>query len=215
MATVTVSGTSHASVRPDRATLDLGLTHVDLTSSAAMDEVARRSNELADRLRTLGFEDRSWSTQGINLAEEWEWKHDTNTRVGYRATSGITVTIEDLDRVSPLLRTAVDDAGAQVRSLQWSVANDNPAREALLGAAALDARRRATAYVTALDLELGAVEEISDLPISSSSPQRAAAGETMLRMAKVANDGDGMAVNPGEIELTASVHVRFGTVARR
>jgi uncharacterized protein YggE len=212
MATVTVSGTARASVRPDRATLDLGLTHVAVGSSDAMDEVARRSQELAGRLRDLGVADRAWSTQGISVAEEWEWKHDTNTRVGYRATSGITVTIEDLELVSPLLRSAVDVAGAQVRDLRWSVSPDNPANDALLGAAALDGRRRAIAYATALGLVLGAVEEISDLPMSWTGASRSVAADAMLRMAKTGPETPGMAVNPGEVELIATVFIRFGTV---
>lgn len=214
MATVTVSGTSRASVRPDRAILDLGVTHVALTSSAAMDQIAEQTRRLADLLTTLGIEPHAWSTQGVTLAEEWEWKNETNTRVGYRATSGVTITIEDLKLVSPVLRAAVDEAGAQVRNLQWLVAADNLAREALLGGAARDAKRRATAYVTALDLALGAVEEISEIPIGSSPTPRPAGAEMMLRSAKMADSNAGMAVNPGEIELTASVFVRFGTVPR-
>ncbi|MEO6124311.1 MAG: SIMPL domain-containing protein [Ilumatobacteraceae bacterium] len=215
MASVTVFGTSRASVRPDRATLDLGVTHVAVTSSTAMDKIAEQTRLLAELLVSLGFEERSWSTQGVSLAEEWEWKNETNTRVGYRATSGVTVTIVDLGLVSALLRAAVDDAGAQVRDLQWHIAADNPAREALLGGAALDAKRRATAYVTALDLALGAVEEISEVAIGSTPSPRPAGAEMMLRSAKASDSSAGMAVNPGEIELTASVFVRFGTVPNR
>ena len=167
MATVTVIGTARASVRPDRAVLDLGLTHVALSSSEAMDRVAEQSNELADHLDELGFDEREWSTQGVTLSEEWEWKNDTNTKVGYRATTGVTVNIVELDLVNQVLSVAVDDAGAQVRSLRWLVAPDNPAREALLGAAAIDARHRALAYSSALNLSLGQVEDISDLPVGS------------------------------------------------
>jgi len=215
MATVTVSGSARASVRPDQALLDLGVTHVAVTSSTAMDHVAERTRQLAEQLAILGIEDRAWSTQGVTLDEEWEWKNETNSRVGYRATSGVTVTIDDLDLVSALLRSTVDEAGAQVRNLQWLVKPEHPAREALLGRAALDAKRRASAYVSALDLDLGAVEEISDLPFGQSPLPRPAVETMMLRSAKSSDSSAGLAVNPGEIELSATVFVRFGTVAHR
>lgn len=216
MATVTVSGTARASVRPDQATIDLGVTHVAPTSSAAMEQIAGQTRQLARRLAELGVEERSWATQGVSIAEEWEWKNETNTKVGHRATSGVTVTIDDLELVGPLLRASVDEAGAQVRGLLWTVRSDNAARESLLGAAALDARRRASAYVAALDLALGAVEEISDLPFGGQSPAPRPVAETMmLRSAKIADDNAGMAVNPGEIELSATVFIRFGTLEKR
>src|SRR5690349_19471403 len=146
MASITVAGQAVASVAPDRATIDLGLTHVGLTASVAMDTVARRTDDLQRLLGELGFEPSDWSTQGVSLGEEWQWKNDANELVGHRATTGISVTVVDFDRLSPLIQRAVDEAGAQIRSLQWEVSAGHPARRALLGNAASDAISRADAY---------------------------------------------------------------------
>jgi uncharacterized protein YggE len=212
MASVTVRGTAHLSVAPDRARLDLGLTNVAPSAAAAMGEISARSQQLASLLTDIGLQRSEWSTQGVSLQEEWEWKDNTNTMVGHRATAGITVDLTDLDRLPALVQRAVDEAGAQVRGLQWHVSVDHPAHHALLGAAALDAQRRAIAYTVTLGLLLGAVEEISDLPITVSPGND---GQAMMRAAKgAAEPAPAMDISGGEIALSASVNVRFSTLQR-
>jgi uncharacterized protein YggE len=80
----------------------------------------------------------------------------------------------------------------------------------LLGDAARDARRRAEAYVQALDLSLGSVELISETPITATPP----GGEPphMLRAMKASGGAADMAVSGGQIELVADVHVRFAVL---
>ncbi len=211
MGSVTVCGNAHRSVAPNRATLDLGLTRVAPTATAAIDDIAARSHQLESVLSALGVTPGDWTTQALSLTEEWEWKNDTNTNVGFRATAGITVRLVVFGQLAQLVRAAVDECGAQVRGLTWSVSADHAARLELLVEAAIDARRRAEAYVTALDLQLGAIEQISESPITGADPT---APMPMFRSAKTADSGDAMSVNAGEIELTASVHVRFVAMPR-
>lgn len=211
MASITVCGSADDSVAPDRATLELGLTYVAITPSDAMATVATQSQVLEQVLTDAGFAAADWSTQEVILAEEWEWKNDTNTKVGFRASAAMTVRIVDLDRIAALLRAVVDDADAQVRDLHWAVSDHHPARSALLGAAALDAVHRADAYAEALGLQRGAVEEVSDLPlVSAPGPQPMA----MMARSKAADNAPALSVSGGRITLHASVYVRFTTLPR-
>jgi uncharacterized protein YggE len=211
VASITVAGQAIASVTPDRATLDLGLTHVGLTASAAMDAVAARSNALERLLGELGFGPADWSTQGISLGEEWQWKNEENVLVGHRATTGITVMITAFERISTLLQRAVDGTGAQIRNLQWQVSAHHPARRALLGAAATDAAARADAYAEALGMQRGGVEEVSDQPIAGPPEPRPLAAAMRL---KTADSGPPLSVNAGEIELHETVFIRFTILPR-
>jgi uncharacterized protein YggE len=211
MASITVCGTAHRTVAPDRARLELGLSHVAATASGAMDEIAHQSRRVAAVLGSLGIAATDWSTHGVSVAEEWEWKHETNTRVGYRASSDVSVTITQLDTIPALLAAAVDDAGAQIKALTWSVSPTHTIRHELLAAAAAEAEHRAIAYAVALRLRLGVVEEVSDVQVPST-PRPAGGGEMMMRAAKMSDSAPPMNVNPGEVELSASVFVRFSTV---
>jgi uncharacterized protein YggE len=206
MSSVVVMGSAQQLVQPDRVVVGLGLTVVAADAATALDQVSERSVTLGDRLAELGFTSADWVTDGVTVAEEWEYRRDQNTLVGHRASTAITVTIDELDRLPRLLRLAVGDAGAHVRNLSWQVDTAHPVRHELLGRAALDARRRAEAYVSALGLRLGAVELISEAPISTG-PAPMADAMPMMRAMKAG--GAEMAVSAGQIELSAQVHVRF------
>jgi uncharacterized protein YggE len=206
MATVTVRGSALAAVTPDRAELSLALTHLAADAAGALDEVAARSQRLEEILSGHGFAHTDWATDGVTVAEEFQWKNDTNVLVGHRATTGLTVTIRSSELVGPVIRDAVTITGASVRNLVWRVDADNPARKALLAAAARDAKVRASAYVEALGLRLGEVDSISEAPLvqePAPMPQ-----PRMMAAAKM-GDGGELSVSGGLIELHADVNVRF------
>ncbi len=205
MSSVTVRGSALAAVTPDRAELTLALTHLAPDAASALDEVSSRSQRLEQILVELGFTSDDWATDGVQIAEEYQWKKESNVLVGHRATTALTVTIRTTELVSTVIRDGVTNAGASVRSLVWQVDADNPVRAALLGAAALDARVRAAAYVKALDLHLGDVELISEAPIDAEpSPQ-----PRMMMAAKMADGGGELSISGGRVELSAEVSVRF------
>jgi uncharacterized protein len=212
MSSVIVCGTSRRFVQPDRAVVSLGLTTVANDAPGALDLVSARSEVLAQILEGLSIERSDWVTDGVSVAEEYEWRKDTNVLVGFRATTGVTATVNDHDKIGPLLREAVGPAQAQVRHIAWQVDADNPAHHQLLGEAALDARRRAQAYVAALGLSLGAVELISETPISSSPPPTVESGPMVRSMKASAVPANDMSVSGGQIELIAEVHVRFAVL---
>jgi uncharacterized protein YggE len=212
MANVTVRGSATASVRPDRVVVQLGITHIAADAGTALDEVAERSRKLEHLLRDLGFAPQDWVTEGVQVAEEWQWRNDSNVLVGYRATSGVATTVRAFDIVGTLIRDAVRDCGANVRDLSWRVDPDNPTRSELLDLAARDARRRAEAYTTALGLRLGEVELIDEMPINAGgTPRLEAHGAPMVAMAyaKSADAGAPVSVSGGLIDLVAEVYVRF------
>lgn len=207
MSSVTVRGSSLASVTPDQAELSLALSHLAADAATALDEVATRSQQLEEMLAALGYERTDWATEGVQVGEEYVWKNDSNVLVGHRATTAVTVTIRSIDLVGKVIRGGVTGAGATVRNLVWRVDADNPARAALLGEAARDAKLRASAYVDALGLRLGEVEIISEVAFTPEP----AAHERPMMMAGAAKMADGaeMSVSGGFIELSAEVYVRF------
>ncbi|MDO8364575.1 MAG: SIMPL domain-containing protein [Actinomycetota bacterium] len=208
MSSVTVRGTALASVTPDRAHVSLALSHLAADAATALDEVAERSQQLESLLAGLEFEKADWVTEGVQVAEEYQWKNDTNVLVGHRASTAVTVTVRSLDLVGKVIRDGVTTAGASVRSLVWRVDADNPAHRRLLSEAALDARLRAQAYVEALGLRLGEVELISEAPIAAEPTPGPQPREMM--MAKMAgSDSAELSVSGGLVELNAEVHVRF------
>jgi len=207
MSSVTVRGSALAAVTPDRAELSLALTHLAPDAAGALDEISQRSQRLEQILIGRGFTSDDWATDGVQIAEEYQWQKEANVLMGHRATTALTVTVRSAELVSSVIRDGVTTAGASVRNLAWRVDADNPARAALLGVAARDARVRATAYVEALGLHLGEVELVSEAPIAAETPP--SPQPRMAMAAKMADGGAELSLNGGRIELSAEVYVRF------
>lgn len=211
MSSVIVCGSARRFVQPDRAVVGLALSVVAKDAPSALDQVSARSEVLTGILDGLGIGPTDWVTDGVSVAEEYEWRKDTNVLVGHRATTGVTVTLDDPARIAPLLREAVGTAQGQVRGITWQVDADNPVHRELLGQAARDARSRAEAYVAALGLSLGSVELISESPIAATPPSPGEPPQLMRAM-KATGPAADMSVSGGQIELTAQVHVRFAVL---
>ena len=216
MPSITVRGSATRSVQPDYVVVRLGLSHLAPDAPAALDEVAKRSAKLTALLTKLGLKRTEWVSEGVNVAEEFEWRKEQNVSVGYRATTGVAATLRSVDKVGVLLRDAVGKSQAEVRSLSWAVDADNAARRALLGDAATDARLRAESYAAALGLKLGKVEVVSDEPLRVESDR--AEGGAPMAMAYAARAAKETApevsISGGLIELSAEVFVRFAALNR-
>jgi len=212
MATVTVKGSASAGARPDRAQLSLTVTEIDRDAATALARTADRSRLLEALLQELGIAPEQWTTSGVSVTEEYEWRTDRNEFVGYRATAGVRVTVRELAQLGLLLGESVTRARAQVAGPWWQVDDDNPVALGLLRAAAIDARRRAEAYADALGLRLGEVDTISEVPLKPEGPGGGGPEPAMMKMADAVADAP---VNPGEIDLAAEVFVRFALITTR
>lgn len=212
MASVTVRGTAVDSVTPDRAELTLEVSHRAKSAAAALDDVAARSQRLVAMLEQHGIGESDWATEGVNVGEDHEWKNNQHVMVGYRASTAVQVTLRDTAKVGAIIRDGIDTAAASVRNLSWAVDRSNPAQHALLAEAAVDARRRATAYTEALGLRLGEVESISEAPLQTPG-NPTIQFDAMVAMSDAAAGAREMRVSGGLIELTAEVHVRFAVLS--
>lgn len=210
MASVIVRGTAAATVTPDRAELSLEVSHRAADAAGALDGAAAASQHLVAVLEQHGLQRTDWATDGVQVGEEYQWRDNQQVMVGFRASTGVTVTVRGADQVGALVRDAVGDAGAAVRNLVWKVDRDNPARRQLLADAAADARVRATAYAEALGLRLGGVDVISETPLHAEAPS---GGMPMVAMSAPKMADAEVAVSGGLVELSADVHVRFALLS--
>lgn len=212
MPSVTVRGTAAASVTPDRAELSLEVSHRAKNAAAALADVAARSQQLVAMLEQRGIGRADWATEGVHVGEDYEWKNNQHVMVGFRASTAVTVTLRDIEHVGAVIREGVDAAAASVRSLTWAIDRSNPAQHALLAEAAIDARRRATAYTEALGLRLGEVEVISEVPLRPGEDLTPKL-DARVAMSDAVGGAPEVQVSGGLIELTAEVHVRFAVLS--
>jgi uncharacterized protein YggE len=205
---VATIGRGTARAAPDAAMLSLEVWAELDTPEAALDEVARRTSVLQGILDRAGVGEAARSTAGVSLSERWEYRHDEQVFVGYRASTVVSARITDLGVLGSVISDSTREAQARPHGPAWLIDPDNPARIEACRVAADDARRKAEAYAGALGLRLGAVLSIRE---PGARPRPFGPEQPAMRMA-AAGGGPDMPVESGDVDVAAAVTVVFELV---
>ena len=198
MATVTVLGRGTATAQPDQVVVAFAITAVAEEPGAAFAEVADRTAALEAVLDEHRVPETHRTTSRIGVSEQRDYDAESAARVRHRATNSLTIRLDDVGGLGPLMSAAVERAQAHVHGPSWRLADPEPLRLESCRLAAVDARRRAQAYADALGLRLGGVEEVSE----RGTPSFPVAGAARMAVAEVP-------VHEPGLELVTTVEVTF------
>jgi uncharacterized protein YggE len=188
-------------VRPDLATLTLGVVTEAANAGDAADENARRASEVLQALARIGVTGKDVRTQTLALAPLYDNRPDQTPRVrAYRATNQVVVTTTDLARVGRILDEATRVGANAAGGLRLGLTDPGTAQTAAYRQATRDALTRATAMAEAIGKRITRVVEIRALETGGPTPVM---GE-MLRTTAAASTP----IEPGEIAVSARVVVR-------
>jgi uncharacterized protein YggE len=205
-ATVTARGEAVASARPDEGIWTIELSALDAAPEKALGNVTERSRSLEALLGELGVPAEKRSTSGVIVREEYDYVDGKQTRRGFRAENTVTIRVADPAIAGRLIQDATTRVQANVRGPAWWIAPGNPARLDACRNAVEAARRKAEAYAEALGLALGPVLEVRE-PGAGIQPLPKGGG--VLAMRAMAAEAAPITVDPGELEVEATVEVTF------
>jgi uncharacterized protein len=121
-------------------------------SAAAVDAVLDKYAEALDRRITVG----------VVVRPKTRWKKGESVNAGWVAGRTTILDIKDLVKLGPLISELPGAGASVIHGPSWEVNPDNPVHDRARQAAAVDARRRATAYAQALGQHLGASKWLSE-----------------------------------------------------
>lgn len=199
---ITVSGHGTVQVIPDIANVSAGVQANADSAVEAMDTIGTKSQALVDTLKAVGIAEDDIQTSGLNL---WPtFGNDGQTVTGYQASTNVSVTIREVDRVGEVLDALKGFVGEELTLGGISFSYDDP--EAVLGeartAAIENAKARAEQFAAAAGAEVGEILRI----IEASVPTPIFAREAAADMAQAAPS---VAIEPGSQDLAVDVTVVF------
>jgi uncharacterized protein YggE len=209
-ATVTVQGRAVVAGEPDEADIRLSLSSVRNTRDEALSEVAQQSDELERILDELDIPESARRTSGLRVAAETEYDGTTKKTVhrGYRASNVMTLRLAEHATIGALLRQASRRLLPDISGPYWRLALDNPAYTEACTQAALDAKRKADAYASALGVRLGPVQRVSD-PEVNYGMRGGFEYHDHLKLMSDASPDPSIEVHRGELDVASVVEVTF------
>ena len=152
--TVTVTGSASSSVRPDRASLSLGVQSRRPSAQSAMAVVDDRAATLVSALRDAGARDDDLRTTGLNL---WFDQSDRAYVASYSLSVGIPA-----DDVGRFIDSAAEVAGDEftLNGVSFSVSDPAVVVAPLRELAIADARAKAEVLAAASECTVGTIVTI-------------------------------------------------------
>jgi uncharacterized protein YggE len=199
--TLSLDAFGETRVRPDMATINLGVTSDAKTAAAALAANGQQMTAVMAALRTAGIAAKDIQTSNLSLNAQYVYEQNQSPRLtGYQASNQLTVTVHDLDRLGAAVDATVS-AGANAVSginlgLNDPLAAENAAREQAVRALAA----KADLYARATGYRVGRLVSLSEGGGYAPSPP-----VPMLRAVRASAKASDTVVSAGELNVRIDV----------
>ena len=215
--TIQVSASDSVKVSPDMAEMSLTICPQGATAQEAQAQAASELDALKTALAALGIDEKNIVASQVNIYARYDWSDYVEKIVGYQASIDITLRELTIDQANSAIPAIAGIEDTTLDGTRFYVSTyDERYQEALVSALQV-AQAKAQVLAQAAGAQLGAVANVCENYDSQeyrySSVQAKSEADTMAVAEAAAADtgagnGGGM-LNPGEIEIKASISVTY------
>jgi len=208
MPMITVTGNAAVEASPDEATVRIGIVHQGGSAKEAQDEANKTVQATLKAIGDLGVPPQRIQTSRLTISPMYlqprQGSNDAPRITGYTASNVITVTLDILGLIGPVVDAGLENGANQLEGVQFGLRNDGPPRELALHLAVTEAKGKAAAIADALGVTLGPVQEVSE-SVSSVVPL----GEDRAVFAMASRAAVPTPVSAGQIEIRVGVVLKY------
>jgi uncharacterized protein YggE len=201
-----VSGNASVMAVPDQATVRLGIVRQAPVAQTAQEQANAAAQEILNAVQKAGVAANQIQTARLVLSPVYAPRgpesRDAPRIVAYNATNTISIRLDNLSIVGAVIDAGLKAGANQLEGVSFGLRNDLSSRQQALKQAVEEARSKAEVMADALRVGLGEVLEVSEGGVSIL-PREPLNGRALAAVAAPAP------VSPGEIEVRASVTVRY------
>ncbi len=202
---VTVQGTGRVTLKPDLATLSLGVTTQAKSAAQAQSNASKAMTAIIAAVKKQGVADADMVSDSISLYPTYDYQNGSAPPriTGYTASQSLSVKVRDLGKVGPLIDGGVAAGANQVGGVTFSVDDPTAATEQARKAAVDDAKKRAQTLAQASGVALGV--PISIVESSAPAPTPIAYDKAAAVAAPLASTP----VQVGTTEVVVTVEITY------
>ncbi len=204
--TLTVSGAGQISLKPDIATIYIGV-HTETASAAeSVSENNVKTQALISALKAAGVDANDIQTMNFSIWQNSQYGPDGKvTSTNYAVDNTVYLTIRNLDKLGDLLDTAVRAGANNINSIQFDVADKTQALSDARNEAVKTAQTQASELAAAAGVTLGNIQSIQ---YYDASPTPMFQGKGMGG-GGAANVEMAVPINPGQMQITVTVTIAY------
>jgi uncharacterized protein YggE len=206
--TVSVTGTGHATLVPDRFTFTVGVQTQAPTVEEAVNANNAKIGAAVAALKKAGATDAEVRTAGFSIYPQQDYSQGQMPRLlGYQVSNSVTVTKKQIGEAGRLLQVAIAAGVNTAGGIQFEVSDPTRGRDQGLKNAFDDARAKAALLAAAAGRTLGRAVAITEGTGGGEVVRPMMARSAMVAQAKM--EVSDVPVESGSQELTFTISAVF------
>ena len=210
VATISMMGTAQDSFAPDLGVVYLKIETRDMLAETAKDKNAKIADDVMEALLALGIDEEDIETQNYQIYPEYEWTYGSQRKKvfkGYVVTNTMKVSTKDFDKMGKIIDASVEN-GALIDRINFELSNEkfNEYKTLVLAEAAVDAKNKAEAVISALSADLGDLVSVSGNSVYT--PHTYYSYDKTMMSANAVEDVP-TNIQPKDLDISASISVVF------
>lgn len=210
--TITVQGVGIVSVKPDTATVTLGVVHSEESLKDAQDKVTADLDAITAALKDAGIAEKDLATSQYNVQPINEYDRNDNFQgvKGYEVSVSLNVTIRNLETLGNILDTATSAGANQIWGISMYVDDTTEAASQARTAAMEEAHNRAETLARSEGLLITGVYSIEETMAPQPKPiDMEASRDLAAPQASSAESSNPVPISTGTTEIRVGVEVVY------
>lgn len=203
--TIDVTGQGTIKVKPDTASVILGVTTENKEAKVAQDDNAKKMTAVIKALKAVGIKEEDIKTSGYTIYPRYNYieKEGKQKIDKYQVTNRITVTVRAIDKVGKVIDIGVDNGVNLTNGVNFYVEDQEKYYQEALKDAFKNAKGKADALASVIGVKLDKPIKIQENSYGGSRINNT------VYMEKSMNADVTTPIQPNEVEVTASVSVSY------
>ena len=200
--TFDVTGEGKVTLKPDMASVTVGIQANGASVKAAQDQINTTINKVSEAVKALGVDSEDIQTTNYNINPEYDYTAGQKIK-GYQASTNLSIKVKKVDLVNQVIDAATSNGANQVGGVNFDVDDKAKAHNEAREEAVKDAKTKAEAAAKIAGFKLGKIINYSENLGGFSPPIMM---RTMDAKATVENSTQ---VEPGSTDVTVNVILSF------
>jgi len=202
---ISVQGQGKAYVKPDIATVSLGMK----TEGTSVGEITKTNvdsmNKIIKALKDLGIDEKDLQTTQYSITPKYNWTERTGSVPdGYTIDQSILVKIRNFDNIGDVFTIATNNGANMVGGLQFSVDDPEAAKVQARKEAIAEAKQKAYDMAKSAGLRIIKLVNISETSGTYPQPLYGMGEAAMKSVSSIAPD-----IQAGQEEISVSVYLTY------
>lgn len=204
---LTAAGEGKVMVKPDRATINMGVQTEDKDAKTAQTQNAQKMDAVMEKLKALGISNDDIKTSQYNVFPQYDYNDGKSTLRGYQVINMVNVTVKDTAKLGDIIDQAVQAGANQMDNVAFTISEPDKYYNEAIAKAIEQAKEKANVMANTAGVKIKATINVSEVA-AQSQPVYGMGGMDYARV-QAANAAPPTPIASGQLEVKANVIVTF------